>query len=159
MNSFTIVLVLFSGMVIATLGCGEEETPLSESPMLQFEFLSGWIYGDLMPPVRPDPIEASLNVEVTNLTEDNLYELTIPSAEVILAESGENLGKIDFATTWDGHLGPQEVDTVTVNKIDSGIELFYPPCEEDIILEISVHYGGVEISIFASDTILFECGS
>ncbi len=124
---------------------------------LDFKFLSGSIGANLMPIVPPDPISATVVVEVSNLTSENVSEVAMPWANVFEVGSPNRLGRIEFSTSWDGHLAPSEKDTVTVNKISSGTKLFDPPCGQDVFLQITAERSGEEVSVFDTDTLTFGC--
>ena len=156
---FKKALVLCTVLVVLTLGCDEDESPngVVSLPDLEFRFLNGLIGANLMPIVLPDPIGASVVVEISNLTNDSLSQVSVPWADVILADSNQVLGRIEFSTTWVGILGPLETDTVTVTKINAGVKLFDPPCSDNVLLKLMGQRGGQDTVLFESSTLMFEC--
>jgi len=92
--------------LLAVIGCDREEfqPAVFLDGQLDFKFLSGWIGANLMPVTPPDPFDASVLVEVTNLTSDPISEVTLPWADVFDVASAQKLGRIEFSTEWKGHL-------------------------------------------------------
>ncbi|MEE9271312.1 MAG: hypothetical protein V3V49_13750 [Candidatus Krumholzibacteria bacterium] len=143
-------------VLLATFGCSDDDPTFRVAPRLQFRFLSGTIGANLMPIVPPDPIQATVSVEVSNLTGDTV-SVTVPGADVFLVRTNAKLGRIDFATAWGGRLNPGQVDTLTVAKINAGVKLFDPPCTEDVVLRITGQSPAIGSVTFDSDTLTFGC--
>ncbi len=150
-----VIAVLFA----AASGCSDDGTTPTTPPVskLRFTVISAAISANLQPIVPPDPIGASVVVAVSNLTGDSLTQVTIPGADVVLADSARTLGRIDFSSMWDGQLGPFETDTVTITKINAATTLFGPRCGERVLLKMTGQLDGVNDSFFESDTLIFGC--
>lgn len=159
-SMITLVKTLAVFTLLFTLGSGcDDDDPQCPGPVkeLSFRFLSGTISANLMPIIPPDPIGASLEVEVSNLTPYTITQVSIPWADVVHADSIQTLGRIDFSTTWGGVLAPMKTDTVTLTKINAGTKLFDPPCTERVVLKCQGRRDNQNIVVFDSDTLTFAC--
>ena len=153
------ILIICAILGAVALGCDEDRAPVDSAPVQEFElrFLSGWIRANLMPVAPPDPISAKAIIEASNLTSDTLSQVSIPWADVILADPNRTLGRIEFATSWSGLLAAHETDTVAVNKVDAGTKLFDPPCGQKVLFKFMGQLDREDVSVLYSDTLTFEC--
>lgn len=153
--------VLSSSVLIfcqVLVSCYNPETPSATLDDLSVRSLGGYIEADLMPVVPPDPItcQISLLVQNGNATE-TLNGVSIPQAEVYLDSANQRLGTINFSTTWDGRIGPNEQDTVHLTKVMSQTTLFAPPCTKSVYFNLVVRDQSNSSKTFRTESLLFTC--
>jgi hypothetical protein len=153
--------VLSSSVLIfcqVLVSCYNPETPSATLDDLSVRSLGGYIEADLMPVIPPDPItcQISLLVQNGNATE-TLNGVSIPQAEVYLDSANQRLGTINFSTTWDGRIGPNEQDTVHLTKVMSQTTLFAPPCTKSVYFNLVVRDQSNSSKTFRTESLLFTC--
>jgi hypothetical protein len=171
MKPTALLLPVIVTILALAVGCGEDTTYSPKSydtelvleqkskpgELLQVEFLEGFIQGDLMPPLPADPIRCWIKLQLTNLSEKKLNNVRISSANAYLVSTGELLGSLPLATTWDGRLEPLETETVVVEKFLSTDYIFDPPCNQMAFLEIFIRIRSRDIITFTTPEMIFEC--
>ena len=146
--------------VLGALSCDDDSSGPEDGGLadLTIQVLEGYISANLQPVVPPDPIICRLTLRiVNNNTSVPFSGLSIPSAVVFLSKNSVELGTIRFQTEWDGSIGAGETDTVVVDKLQEGAEIFPPPCRENVYLRARLVKSTVQTKTFATPSYYFAC--
>ena len=139
-------------------GCRDQGSNVTVDT-IEADFENVSIGANMMPTFEPGPVRLGCQIDVVlrNNSSETLSDLSIPAAELLLAATGESMGRIMLRTEWSGELSAGTQERVTLLKTDSPLHLARIPCDERVYLRLDLLQPTRVVRTFETSEFRFGC--